>query len=268
MNKITVAAIQTVSSTKVEDNLKNVTKLIVEASKQAQWVVLPEYWILMGQNDSDKCLYAESFGNGEIQSHLSNLAKEHNITLFAGTIPLRTNNHNKVYNSLLVFAPDGKCISRYDKIHLFGYSGVGERYNEADTIEAGTTIPSLIHQDWNIGQGICYDIRFPNFFIAQGIFDVLILPAAFTYTTGKDHWEILLRARAIENQCYLIAAAQGGNHENGRQTYGHSMIIDPWGKIICQANMGESIITANIDKTRINSVRRHLPSVFLLNNKQ
>lgn len=266
MERIIVSAIQTVSTTDVNENIKRVENLIKQAVLQnAQWIVLPEYWVLMGKNEEDKVKIAETFRQPEntIQTTIAQWAKEYQITIFAGSIPLRSPIDGKIYNSLLTFNAQGQCISRYDKKHLFGFYGIGEKYQESDTIVAGNTIPNLQHQQWQIAQGICFDLRFPEFFVAQGVFDVIILPAAFTYTTGRAHWETLIKARAIENQCYVIAAAQGGIHQNGRRTFGHSMIIDPWGKIIALAKEGEACIVAEISQNRIKQVRNHLPAVIL-----
>ena len=257
-----VAALQMVSSTCVEENIQRAENLIQQAAQQqVDWVVLPEYWILMGKHEYDKIAIAEDFGHGKIQNLLSLWAKQYNITLFSGSLPLRSENTHRVWNSQLTFSPNGSCISRYDKVHLFSFSGVGETYQESDTIMAGNQPVSLVHQHWKIAQGICYDLRFPEFFRMQTPFDVLILPAAFTQTTGKAHWHLLLRARAVENQAYVIAATQGGQHENGRTTFGHAMIIDPWGDVLSEHKKGEGMAIATIDLNRIASVRRHLPAL-------
>ncbi len=263
MDTLTVAVLQMISTTGPAANLAAAQRLVrAAAGHGAQWVVLPEYWMLMGQQETDKLALAETFGDGPLQNALSDLARECRVTLFGGTIALKSSAPDKIRNSLLTFSADGRCIGRYDKMHLFAYSGIGERYDEANTIEAGEALPELTVDDWSVAQGICYDLRFPELFRAQGLFDALILPAAFTYTTGQAHWHLLLRARAVENQCYVLAAAQGGRHENGRRTFGHSMIIDPWGEVLDCIKEGEGIALARIDKTRIDSVRRHLPAVF------
>ena len=192
---------------------------------------------------------------------MAETAAECGVTLFGGTIPLQSPAPDKVLNSLLAYDKNGECTGRYDKMHLFGYSGLGERYAEADTIAAGCEVPHLTADGWNLAQGICYDLRFPEFFRAQSPFDALLLPAAFTHTTGKAHWELLLRARAVENQCYVLAAGQGGLHESGRRTFGHSMIIDPWGEILAVLPEGEGVITAELNPARLNSVRQRLPAL-------
>lgn len=257
-----IAVIQTCSSTSVDENIACVENLIANAAEQgAKWVVLPEYWAIMGQNETDKVKIAEDFGNGRLQSVMSAFAKRFNIVLFGGTIPLKSGENGKVFNSLLTFDTMGECIYRYDKTHLFGFSGAGEKYSEADTISYGEFIPQFQYNGIKIAQGICYDLRFPEFFRSQGIFDILILPAAFTETTGKAHWTTLLKARAIENQCFVIAAGQGGEHANGRRTFGHSIIIDPWGEILAELDEETGVACVSLDLQKIKTVRRHLPSV-------
>ncbi|SMB79772.1 nitrilase [Pasteurella testudinis DSM 23072] len=260
--KMKVATIQMVSGIDVSTNIDDMQTLVHKAAQAgAKWIVLPEYWPLMGSSDRDKLAIAEEFGQGPLQNALQQLAKALHITLFGGSIPLRGNDENKVLNSMLVYGEQGELLSRYDKIHLFSYSGVGEQYCEADSIQAGYQVPHLEIDGIKVGQGICYDLRFPELFRAQTPYDVLVLPAAFTYTTGKAHWELLLRARAVENQCYVIAAAQGGRHQNGRTTFGQSMIIDPWGEIICGVGEGEGFAVAEINFRRLADVRRQLPAL-------
>lgn len=262
MRKIRAAVIQTVSGTDPAANTAAMRRLVRQAAEQgADWALLPEYWPLMGQNDRDKLALAEPFGSGTLQQAMAETAAECGVTLFGGTIPLQSPVPGKVWNSLLAYDKNGECIGRYDKMHLFGYSGLGERYAEADTIAAGSGVPRLEIGGHGIGQGICYDLRFPELFRAQAPFDVLMLPAAFTYTTGSAHWQLLLRARAVENQCYLLAAAQGGRHDNGRRTYGHSMIVDPWGDIIACLSEGEGVLCADLDFEKLQSVRRRLPAL-------
>lgn len=195
------------------------------------------------------------------QTTLSETAAEYSVVLFGGTIPLQSPDAGKVMNTMLVYDRDGRQIGLYHKMHLFGFSGLGERYAEADTISAGGDVPKLAADGVPLAAGVCYDLRFPEFFRAQQPFDVLLLPAAFTYTTGKAHWELLLRARAVENQCYVIASAQGGEHESGRRTFGHSMIIDPWGEILDVLPEGEGIVIADLDAARLQSVRTRLPAL-------
>lgn len=264
--ELKVAAIQMVSTPDANENLEVASKLIRSAASQgAQLVALPEYFCLMGLKDTDKLKVREEFGQGPIQEQLSAIAKEHEIYLVAGTIPLEAKDLNKVLNTTLVFDPAGQQISRYDKIHLFGFQTNSERYEESETIEAGDQ-PGIMKisvegQVWTFGLSICYDLRFPELYRTLGEVDCHIIPAAFTYTTGKDHWEILLRARAIENQCYVLASAQGGTHPNRRRTWGNSMLIDPWGEILSKLSEGQGFISGVLSKNRLNEVRSKLPAL-------
>ena len=264
--ELQIASIQMVSTPDVAENLETASNLIrAAATKGAQLAVLPEYFCLMGLKDSDKIRAKEAVGDGPIQEQLAAIAKDHGIYLVAGTIPLKANDPNKVLNTTLVFNPEGQQISRYDKIHLFGFQTSTERYQESETIEAGET-PGMLNisidgQEWTFGLSICYDLRFPELYRALGQVDCHIIPAAFTYTTGKDHWEILLRARAIENQCYVLASAQGGTHQNHRRTWGNSMLIDPWGAILANLPEGEGFISGVLSKDKLNAVRSKLPAL-------
>ena len=261
-----IASIQMVSTPDVQENLSTASRLIAAAATEgAQLAVLPEYFCLMGLKDTDKVRARESIGSGPIQEQLSDIAQQNNIYLVAGTIPLEAKDSNKVLNTTLVFNPAGEQISRYDKIHLFGFQTATERYQESETIEAGNE-PGLLKisingNDWTFGLSICYDLRFPELYRALGQVDCHIIPAAFTYTTGKDHWEILLRARAIENQCYVLASAQGGIHQNQRRTWGNSMLIDPWGSILANLPEGEGFISGVLCKDKLNEVRSKLPAL-------
>ncbi len=275
---IRAAAVQMISSTDPDSNINTMKRLVRQAAEQgADWVLLPEYWPLMGCKDTDKLAFAEPlvgsnfsetrsarFGEtrcARFQTTLSETSAECGVVLFGGTIPLESPDAGKVMNTMLVYDRDGTQIGLYHKMHLFGFSGLGERYAEADTISAGSDVPKLTADGVSLAAGVCYDLRFPEFFRAQQPFDVLLLPAAFTYTTGKAHWELLLRARAVENQCYVIASAQGGEHESGRRTFGHSMIIDPWGEILDVLPEGEGIVIADLDAARLQSVRTRLPAL-------
>ena len=263
---LNIASVQMVSTPDLEQNLSTATRLVKEAANEgAQLIVLPEYFCMMGLKDTDKVRIREPLSNGPIQDKLARIAQENQIHLVAGTIPLEAKESNKVLNTTLAFDPNGKQISRYDKIHLFGFQTSKERYQESETIEAGDT-PGLLKinvndQDWVFGLSICYDIRFPELYRAMGTVDCHIIPAAFTYTTGKAHWEILLRARAIENQAYVIASAQGGTHLNQRKTWGHSMLIDPWGAVLADLPEGEGYITGILSKEKLNEVRSQLPAL-------
>ena len=262
-----LAAVQMVSTPNVTDNLMAASLLIRQAAKAgAQLVLLPEYFCLMGLKDHDKITIREKYGAGFIQDQLAQLAQELKIYIVAGTIPLETEHVAKVHNSTLVFDPDGKNIARYDKMHLFSFQTADEHYDEANTLIAGIS-PGLLEINhngvsWKMGLSICYDLRFPELYRALGEVDCHLVPAAFTYTTGKDHWEILLRARAIENQCYVLASAQGGIHINRRRTWGNSMFIDPWGDIEQCLVAGEGIILGTLSKNKLDAVRSKLPALL------
>ncbi|MFB9156815.1 carbon-nitrogen hydrolase family protein [Chromobacterium violaceum] len=260
--KFVAAAVQMVSGCGLEANLARADQLLGEAAARgAGLAVLPEYFCLMGAKETDKVAIREPFGGGPIQQALSEMARRHGLWLLGGTVPLVCVEEDKVLNSSLLYNPQGEVAARYDKIHLFGFTGQGESYCESNTIRPGVTPTKAETPLGDIAFGICYDLRFPELFRMLAPVDLLILPAAFTATTGEAHWEPLLRARAIENQCYLIASAQGGRHENGRQTHGHSMIIDPWGRILAELSSGEGVITAEIDPEWMDSVRSRLPAL-------
>ena len=261
-NRFQAAAIQMVSGTDRDANLDTARRLVARAADAgAELVVLPEYFCLMGQQETDKVGIAETPGQGLLQAALADMARTHRLWLAGGTVPLVSPDPGRVYNTTWLFGPDGEVAARYDKIHLFGFSGLGERYCESNTILAGTTPVKARTPLGEIALGICYDLRFPELFRALAPFDLLLLPAAFTAITGQAHWEVLLRARAIENQCYVIASAQGGTHQNGRATHGHSMIIDPWGKVLAELPQGEGVVMAEIDANLIQSVRARLPAL-------
>ena len=257
-----VAVVQMVSGHVVADNLERARLRVLEAARGgAALVVLPEYFALMGLADTDKLAVAEAFGHGPMQDAVAQMARESGIWLVAGTLPLAGQNPGRVRNSCLVFSPAGECVARYDKIHLFGFSGLGERYCESDTIEPGDTPVAVDTPLGRLGLSVCYDLRFPELYRHLGEMTALVLPAAFTAVTGEAHWEVLLRARAIENQCYAIAAAQGGVHSSGRRTHGHSMIIDPWGRIVAELPEGEGVLWVDLDPALLASVRNRLPAL-------
>jgi len=264
--ELKTAAIQMVSTASLQENLETARRLIKAAAHDgAQIAVLPEYFCIMGLKDTDKVNIREKLGSGLIQEALAAIARDSGIYIIAGTIPLEAKDPNKVLNTTLVFSPDGQRIGRYDKIHLFGFQTSTERYQESETIEAGEQ-PSIVKitingAEWSFGLSICYDLRFPELYRALGQVDCHIIPAAFTYTTGKDHWEILLRARAIENQCYVLASAQGGIHQNQRRTWGNTMLIDPWGDVLATLAEGEGFISGALSKDKLNEVRSKLPAL-------
>ena len=258
----TVAAIQMISSPFVPDNIATADRLVRQAAADgAQLVLLPEYWAIMGVKDSDKVAVAEPLGQGPIQDFMAQLARELGIWLIGGTLPLASDDPLKVVNTTLVYNPQGESAGRYDKIHLFGFSQGAESYNESKTIVPGKDLGVLEAPFGKVGMSVCYDLRFPELFRAMGPVSLIVLPAAFTYTTGQAHWEILLRARAIENQCYVLAAAQGGMHPNGRRTWGHSMLIDPWGTVKSVLAEGEGVVTGEIDPAFMEGVRQSLPAL-------
>ncbi len=259
-----IAAVQMVSTPSVERNLATVSRLIAQAAAEgAQLVALPEYFCLMGQVDTDKLAVAEAPGHGPMQSMLSEAAKTHGVWLIGGTVPLKTEAADRVFNATCVYAPDGSLVARYDKVHLFRFNNGREEYDEGRVLEAGSQPVAFNAGAARVGLSICYDLRFPELYRALMTppCDLIAVPAAFTHTTGQAHWELLLRARAIENQCYVIAPAQGGRHENGRRTWGHSMVVDPWGEVVAVLPEGEGVVTAELDVARIAQVRAQLPAL-------
>ena len=260
--KAMVAAVQMVSTTRVDENLETAGRLIAEAAaKGAQLVALPEYFPIMGLRDRDKVAVRETVGTGPIQEFLAKTAQRHGIWLVGGSMPLEASVADKVLNSTLVFDPQGQRVARYDKIHLFGFEKEGERYNESASIEPGTEPVCFDTPFAHVGMSICYDMRFPELYRRLGVVDLLVIPAAFTETTGRAHWEILLRARAIENQCYVLAIGQGGLHENRRETHGSSMRIDPLGVVLTRRDKGEGVVIGDLDHARIAEVRASLPAL-------
>lgn len=257
-----VAAVQMVSAPDVEENLAQAGRLIQEAAASgAQLVALPEYFCFMGRRDTDKLAIKESFGSGPIQEFLSRTAEKHGIWLVGGTLPLDCPDPGRVFNTTLVYGPDGKCRARYDKIHLFNFRRGTEAYDESAAIRPGETVRTFEAPCGTVGLSICYDLRFPELYRGLGEVNLILVPAAFTYTTGQAHWETLLRARAIENQCYVLAPAQGGHHPNGRRTWGHSMLIDPWGQILDVLPQEPGVIGGTIEPDRLAEVRTSLPAL-------
>lgn len=259
-----VALIQMVSSAKVAENLAYVEQLMIMAKeKETSLVVLPENFAFMGLNDTDKFQIAESYGQGAIQEKISQLAKNLGLWVVAGTIPLKGTG-SKVRASSIVYDDKGLKVARYDKIHLFDVRvSEQEAHQESSSIERGNELVVIDTPVGKIGLTVCYDLRFPELFqqlMAKGA-QLFTVPSAFTALTGLAHWEILLRARAIENLCYVLAPNQGGQHENSRQTYGHSMVVEPWGKIVVQKEVGTGLVTADIDLQRLQQLRRHFPCV-------
>jgi predicted amidohydrolase len=260
--KFRIAAVQMVSTPDVEENLKHADALIAEAAAQGARVVgVPEYFCILGNRDSDKVAVREPAGKGPIQSFLADAAARHKVWLVGGTVPLESPDPAKVMNTVLVFNDRGERVARYDKIHLFGFNNGTERYEESRTITHGDTPVAFDSPFGRMGLSVCYDLRFPELYRAFGEADIIWVPSAFTATTGKAHWEPLLRARAIENLAYVIAPAQGGKHANGRSTHGHSMIIDPWGVILAERDTGEGVVVAEVDREHTAKLRGQLPAL-------
>jgi len=267
-----IAALQTVSTPRVDENLDHARRLIAQATEAgARLVGLPEYFCLMGLTDRDKLAAAERPGDGPIQAMLADAARRHGVWIIGGTLPMRiatgtgldTGLPDRVLNASCVFAPDGTLAARYDKMHLFRYDNGRENFDEGRVLQAGSEPVTFDADGLRVGLSICYDLRFPELYRAMMSppCDLLAVPAAFTHTTGRAHWELLLRARAVENQCYVIAPAQGGLHENGRRTFGHSLVVDPWGEVLAMREEGEGVVLATLDPARIAQVRMQLPAL-------
>lgn len=259
---VKVAGIQMASSPNVSANLSEAERLIeIAAAQGAKLVCLPEYFAIMGMKDTDKIAVREKEGSGPIQHFLSRVAQKHQIWVIGGSVPLEASSPDKVRNSCLVYDPSGKQVARYDKIHLFGLDLGAEHYHEESTIEPGEKVVVIDTPFGKIGLSICYDLRFPELYRAMGEVDLIVVPAAFTDTTGKAHWETLIRARAIENLCYVLAPAQGGYHISGRETHGNSMIVDPWGVILDRLPRGSGVVIAGYNPAYQASLRKSLPAL-------
>jgi deaminated glutathione amidase len=269
-----VAVIQMVSGSDVQANLTQARTLLQSAAQLgAELVVLPEYFCLMGHQDADKLAIGEVFGSGPLQQFLADSARSLGLWLVGGTLPLTSPATElpdvaRVSNSSLVFSPDGACVARYDKIHLFRFDNGQERYDESQVLNPGSELvtfdlPSKDGHSWRIGLSVCYDLRFPELYRAYASVGahLMLVPSAFTYTTGQDHWEVLLRARAIENLSFVAAAAQGGRHDNQRRTWGHAMLIDPWGKLLAQQAQDAGVVLADLDFDTLAACRTRLPAL-------
>jgi len=261
-----IAAIQMASGPNMGANLLETERLVSEAAEAgAGMVVLPENFAFMGKQEEDKLELVEKDGEGPQQEFLAGLAKRLGIWIVGGTIPMEASTPDKVRAACLVYNDQGERVARYDKIHLFDVNLVetDERYEESGTIEPGDKTVVLDTPFGRLGLAVCYDLRFPEMFrrlLDEGA-ELLVLPAAFTAQTGKAHWEVLVRARAIENLCYMVAAAQGGFHVNGRETHGHSMVVDPWGEILAELPTGAGSVVAPLDLERQAATRRSFPSL-------
>jgi deaminated glutathione amidase len=257
-----IAAIQMASGPKVEGNLREAARLISIAVDQgAKLVALPENFALMGLTDQDKLVVREQQGHGPIQEFLSATARQHAIWLVGGSVPLEASVPHKVRNSCMVYDDHGALAARYDKIHLFGFEMGAENYREERTIEPGQEVVTVESPVGRLGLSVCYDLRFPELYRAMKSVDVILVPSAFTETTGKAHWEPLIRARAIENLAYVLAPAQGGYHVSGRETHGDSMIVDPWGVVLDRLPRGSGVVIAGVNLAYLNRLRQSLPAL-------
>ncbi len=257
-----IAGVQMASGPHVSANLNEAGRLIAMAAAQgARLVALPEYFAIMGLQETDKVRVREAEGKGPIQKFLSETAREHKIWIIGGSVPLASDDPKKVRNSCLVYDDKGRQVARYDKIHLFGFNMGDENYSEERTIQPGNSVQTVDTPFGRIGLSICYDLRFPELYRAMKDVDIIVVPSAFTETTGKAHWETLIRARAIENLAYVLAPAQGGYHLNGRETHGDSMIVDPWGVVLDRLPRGSGVVSAGINPQYLKRLRGNLPAL-------
>ena len=261
-----VAAIQMASGPNVKANLEEAEKLIKTAVQQdAELVVLPENFAIMGMTETDKVTIAEKPGDGEIQKFLSEQAVKHDVWIVGGTTPIESDIAGKVFSACLLYNNKGEVVARYDKIHLFDVTleANNESYTESETIDSGDDVVVVDTPFGKLGLAICYDLRFPELFRAMADvgMEICVLPSAFTSATGRAHWEPLLRARAIENLCYMVAPDQGGYHVNGRETHGDSMIIDPWGVVLNRLPHGTGVVVSKIDLDMLKKTRKNFPAL-------
>ena len=258
-----VAAVQTVAGGDVAANLAQAGDLVAAAAEAgAKLVLLPEYFGIFGARASDKVREREADGDGPQQAFLSRAAREHGIVLVGGSVPIACDDPERVRSACLVYGQDGARLARYDKIHLFRFAQGEEAYDETRTIERGSEVVAFDAPFGRIGLTICYDLRFPELYRALGDCALVCVPSAFTWTTGSAHWHLLLRARAVENQTWILAAAQGGVHGNGRRTWGHSMLVDPWGEVAAERTMdGPGVVAGVCNPARTTEVRARLPAL-------
>jgi deaminated glutathione amidase len=256
------AALQMVSTPEVMSNLESADRLIaVAAAAGARLAALPENFYLIGRHEADKVKVREPDGEGPIQSFLAAAARRHRVWIVGGTAPISCADPGRIRSACLVFDDSGRRVARYDKMHLFRFEAGDERYDESRTLEGGESAVAVQSPFGRLALSVCYDVRFPELYRGLGDFDAMFVPSAFTVPTGAAHWETLLRARAIENQAYVVAPAQGGLHASGRRTYGHSMIVDPWGQVLAVRPEGEGVLLAEIDTERVQEVRASLPAI-------
>lgn len=260
-----IAAIQMTSGAEVAPNLAVAERLVAEAARAgAGLAVLPENFALMARTDAERLGVAEDDGRGPIQDFLAEAARRYGLWLVGGTLPIKAQAPQKARAACLLFNDKGERVARYDKIHLFDVQlPNGEEYRESAVFEHGAEVVVADTPFGRLGLAVCYDLRFPELFRAmvdRGA-ELFAVPSAFTAVTGRAHWEVLVRARAVENFAYVIAAAQGGRHASGRETYGHSMVVNPWGEIVAQRETGEAIVAADCDRARQADIRARLPSL-------
>jgi deaminated glutathione amidase len=262
MRKFRIAAVQMVSASEVAPNLEAAARLIAAAATAgAQLVALPENFYIIGRHEGDKVKVREKEGAGPIQDFLSSASRKHKVWLVGGTVPIESKEPSLIRSACLVYDGAGERVARYDKMHVFRFESGDERYDEARTVEPGARPVALDSPFGRLALSVCYDVRFPELYRGLGEFDLMFVPSAFTVPTGAAHWETLLRARAIENQAYVVAPAQGGVHDGGRTTYGHTMIVDPWGEVLGVRVKGEGVVLAEIDLDLIQEVRARLPAL-------
>ena len=252
-----------VSAAELGANLAVAGRLVAEAAAQgARLAALPENFYLIGRHESDKVALREPDGRGPIQDFLADAARRHRVWLLGGTVPIESTDERRILSASLLYDDSGRRVARYDKMHLFRFDGgERERYDEARTLAPGAGAVAVASPFGRLALSICYDVRYPELYRSLGEFDIMFVPSAFTVPTGRAHWEILLRARAVENQAYVVAPAQGGSHQSGRRTYGHTMIVDPWGEVLACRPDGEGVVLADIDGERIREVRAALPAL-------
>jgi len=261
--KTKIAALQMVSAPEVPANLESADRLIGQAAAAgARLVALPENFYLIGRHEGDKVKVRERDGKGPIQDFLAAASRRHKVWLVGGTAPIETEDPNRILSACLVFDEKGTRVARYDKMHLFHFQAGDERYDESRTLEPGAGAVAVKSPFGRLALSICYDVRFPELYRGLGEFDAMFVPSAFTVPTGRAHWEILLRARAVENQAYVVAPAQGGLHASGRRTYGHTMIVNPWGEVLAVQPEGEGVVLAEFDTDKLDEVRASLPALL------
>jgi len=264
-----VAAIQMVSGIEREANLARARLLLERAAEAgAELAVLPEYFCTMGRQDTDKLALRETPGDGPVQTFLAETARALKLWIVGGTLPMAAGDDAHVFNASIAYSPAGEPVARYDKLHLFVFDNGRERYDEGRVIARGDKpmlfeLPSRDGHRWRIGMSVCYDLRFPELYreLGRSGAELLLVPSAFTHTTGAAHWELLLRARAVENLAWVVAPAQGGRHENGRRTWGQSLVVDPWGAPVAQQAEGEGVVLADLDAAQTARFRAQLPAL-------